>query len=101
MSNLLDVAAKEILRREILQLCYQAAPIGCSMDVLEAALSHKGTENAEELEKQAGYLESKGMVSTETLNNRALNLSKKVVKITAAGIDFLEGNSEQVKGIGV
>lgn len=101
MSNLLDVAAKEILRREILHLCYQASPVGCSMEVLKAAFSHEGAENAKELEKQVDYLQSKGMVSTETVKNQALGLSKTVVKITAEGIDMLEGNAEQVKGIGV
>ncbi len=101
MSNLLDLAAKEILRKEILQLCYQAAPVGCSMDVLRAAFSHEGTENANDLEIQVDYLQAKNMVSVEKIENRVLNLSKNVVKITADGIDFLEGNANQVKGIGV
>lgn len=38
MSDLLKTAEKEILRKEILGLCYKAAPTGCSMDVLAAAL---------------------------------------------------------------
>lgn len=101
MSNLLDLAAKEILRKEILQLCFEAAPEGCSMDVLRAAFSHDGAEDARELEKQVGYLEAKGMVSTNKVENRILKLSKTIVKITAAGIDLLEGNTEQVKGIGI
>lgn len=101
MSNLLDVAAKEILRKEILQLCYQAAPVGCSMDVLRAAFSHTETEDEAELERQVDYLQAKGMISVEKVENKILKLSKTVVKITAAGIDFLEGNAEQVKGIGV
>lgn len=101
MNNLLDVAAKETLRKEILQLCYQAAPIGCSLDVLAAAFSHEGTEDAGELERQVDYLKAKGMVSTEEIKNKVLKLSKTVVKITADGIDFMEGNKEPVKGIGV
>lgn len=101
MSNLLDLSAKEILRKEILQLCFEAAPEGCSMDVLKAALSHGGLEDAGELEKQVGYLEAKGMVSTNKVENRVLKISRTIVKITAAGIDLLEGNAEQVKGIGV
>lgn len=101
MSNLLDLAAKEILRKEILQLCYKAAPVGCSMDVLRAAFSHSGTEDAGELERQVDYLQAKNMVTAEKVGNERLNLSKVIVKITADGIDFLEGNTEQVKGIGV
>lgn len=101
MGSLLDTAAKEILRKEILQLCFQAAPVGCSMDVLRAAFSHEGIENAGELERQVDYLEVKGMVSTGTIKNPVLKLSKTIVKITAEGIDLLEGNAEQVRGIGV
>lgn len=101
MSSLLDLAAKEVLRKEILQLCEQSAPIGCSIDVLKAALFHKGSEGTDELEKQVNYLELKGLVTTNGVENRTLNISKKIVSITAAGIDFLEGNSEQVKGIDI
>ncbi|MCI9463385.1 MAG: hypothetical protein HFI48_05790 [Lachnospiraceae bacterium] len=100
MSNLLEVAAKEILRKEILQLCFSAAPNGCSMDVLRAAFTHKAEDTAE-LERQADYLQQKGLVSISDVGNKTLNLSMKIVKITAAGIDLLEGNAEQVKGIGV
>ncbi len=101
MSDLLNIAAKEIFRKEILQLCYQAAPVGCSMDVLKAAFSHEGTEGSGELERQVDYLQAKGMVSAEKVENKILHLSKTVVRITAEGIDFLEGNTGQVKGIGV
>lgn len=101
MSNLLNVASREIFRKEILQLCCQAVPVGCSMDVLKAAFSHEGTEDAEELERQVDYLQAKGMVSAEKVENKVLKLSKTVVKITADGIDFLEGNTGQVKGIGI
>ena len=49
MSNLLDLAAKEILRKEILQLCFEAAPVGCSMDVIKAEFALNGLENENEL----------------------------------------------------
>ena len=41
------------------------------------------------------------MVSVEKVGNQRLNLSKTIVKITAAGIDLMEGNTEQVRGIGI
>ena len=66
-----------------------------------SAFSHTGTENAEELERQVDYLQAKGMISVEKVENKKLRLSKTVVKITADGIDFLEGNTEQVRGIGI
>lgn len=101
MSKILDVAAKEVLRKEILHLCYQASPVGCSMDVLHAAFSHGVDEDAGELDRQVDYLQAKGMVSVEDIGNRRLGMVKTVVKITADGIDFIEGNIQSVKGIGV
>lgn len=101
MSKLLNVAAKEILRKEILNLCNQAVPIGCSMDVLAAAFAHAGDSDKGELERQVEYLEAKGLVTIKEVQNRQLNLHKKIVNITAHGIDFLEGNTEPINGIGV
>lgn len=101
MSNLLDVATKEILRKEILNLCNQAAPIGCSMDVLEAAFAHTGDSDKMEIARQVDYLAAKKLVEIQEVGNKQLNIHKTVVKITAYGMDFLEGNAEQVAGIGV
>lgn len=100
MSSLIDVATKEILRKEILQLCVQALPDGCSMDVLAAAFTHTGETGREELERQVDYLEAKNLVSLTVIENRKLNISRKIVKITAEGIDYMEGNGHPVPGIG-
>ena len=100
MSKVLETAVKEVLRREILELCSSAAPVGCSVDVLVAAFAHKDEGNKEELERQIDYLEAKGLVSVKEVGNKQLGMSKKVVTITAQGTDFLEGNTGSITGIG-
>lgn len=100
MSNLLQTAEKEILRKEILNLCYQAAPAGCSMDVLAAAFAHSGTCDRDEIARQVDYLEARKLVEVQEVGNKRLNISKKLVKLTADGTDYIEGNTDQFAGIG-
>lgn len=102
MSNLIQTAEKEILRKEILNLCYQAPSVGCSIDVLAAAFAHSGVSgrNREEIVRQIDYLKSKGLVTVETVGNERLNLSRDIVKLTPDGTDYLEGNTGQIAGIG-
>lgn len=102
MSNLIQIAEKEILRKEILNLCYQAPSVGCSTDVLVAAFAHSGVSGREreEIVKQVDYLKLKGLVTVESVGNKRLNLSRDIVKLTADGIDYMEGNTDQFVGIG-
>ncbi len=100
MSDLLRTAEKEILRKEILGLCYKAAPTGCSMDVLAAAFAHSGSGDKEEIARQVDYLEAKKLVAVQQVGNERLGISKKIVKLTAEGTDYMEGNADQLAGIG-
>ena len=102
MSNLIQTAEKEILRKVILNLCYQAPSVGCSTDVLVAAFAHSGVSGREreEIVKQVDYLKLKGLVTVESVGNERLNLSRDIVKLTADGIDYMEGNTDQFVGIG-
>ncbi|MCX4341338.1 MAG: hypothetical protein OSJ72_17050 [Lachnospiraceae bacterium] len=100
MSDLLKTAEKEILRKEILGLCYKAAPTGCSMDVLAAAFAHSGTGDKDEIARQVDYLEAKHLVLVQKVGNERLGISKQIVKLTAEGIDYMEGNADQLTGIG-
>lgn len=100
MSKLMELAAKEIFRKEIMQLCSQAAPIGCSMEVLNAALAHSGQAGRGELLRQVDYLEQKGMVTVKEVGNSRLGISRKIVSITADGTDYLEGSMGGMAGIG-
>lgn len=99
MSDIVKLAETEIMRREILELCNAAAPIGCSRQVLEAALGKMGVDTAG-MEKQLYYLEEKSLLRVEHAGNARLGIHRDIYHITAAGIDCLDGNGA-VEGIGV
>ncbi len=100
MSNLLDTAGNEVMRKEILELCEQAAPYGAGLPVLKAALRKCGYElDEKELLKQVDYLAGKGLVKKEMIENQRLNISRCIVFLTPEGTDYLEGNGTDVTGV--
>lgn len=101
MGKLVALAEKEIVRKEILMLCQEAGELGCSQEVLNAALKKYGFESGYDLNTEIMYLEEKGLVSVRTINNIRLDIKRKVIRITAKGIDYLDGNGEDITGIGV
>lgn len=101
MGNVMDTAANEVIRKEILELCSQAAPYGAGIPVLKAALrkcDHVMTD--QELMMQISYLEGKGLVKTETVENRRLDIQRHIVFLTPEGMDYLEGNGPDIVGVG-
>ena len=57
MGNIINTAECEEIRKEILELCRQAAPCGAGIPVLKAALRKCGYDLTErELAVQASYL---------------------------------------------
>ncbi|MDD3137705.1 MAG: hypothetical protein PHX08_01870 [Lachnospiraceae bacterium] len=100
MSNLTDLAEKEIIRREILTLCNTAVPVGCSAQVLKNSLNKMGHDVTEQdVIRQVTYLKEKELIKTDEVKNTVLGIYRVVAHITAAGIDYLEGNAERVTGI--
>ncbi|MBD5497465.1 MAG: hypothetical protein HDR11_06830 [Lachnospiraceae bacterium] len=96
MSNLTETAGKEILRNEILEICRETAPDGAGIPLLKACLHKAGIETDErELERQAAYLQDKGLAAVDEIKNVRLGIRRRIVRITAAGMDFLEGNREE------
>lgn len=71
MNEILNVAGKEIVRREIMELCREAEPYGAGTPVLKAALRKTGHDlTDQELMRQVDYLEGKGLVHKEMVENR-------------------------------
>lgn len=96
MSSVIGTAEKEVLRMEILNLCEEAGTCGAGIPVLKAALKKYGKElEDKELDKQISYLEDKGFVKVDEVKNAVLGIHRKIVFITAAGTDYLEGNLAQ------
>lgn len=101
MASMVALAEKEIIRKEILMLCQEAGELGCSTEVLNAALKKYGFESEYCLDREVLYLEEKGLVSIRTVNNVRLGIKRKIIRITANGMDYLDGNGEDIPGIGV
>ncbi len=99
MSSMMNTAEKEIIRNELLKMCDMAGSEGASEQLLRAGLKKLGISlKLEEIEKQISYLEDKQLVTLTRLENERLDIHRVVVRITALGMDVLEGNAE-VAGI--
>lgn len=59
-----------------------------------------GTGDKDEIARQVDYLEAKHLVLVQKVGNERLGISKQIVKLTAEGIDYMEGNADQLTGIG-
>ena len=100
MSDLVGLAEKEILRKEIMQLCSTAGEAGCSTQVLVAAVGKLGLD-ASRMEKELYYLQEKKMIRKERVENKRLGICREIYFITAEVMDYLDGNGSDVPGIGV
>ena len=100
MGDIVKLAEKEIMRGEILRLCREAAPLGCSPQVLGAALRKAGLDT-EEMDKELFYLKERGLLQRERTENRRLGISRDIYSITAGGMDYLDGNGPDISGIEV
>ncbi len=99
MSNMVDLAQKEVIRNEILEMAGQSEPVGASLQVLRAGFKKMGIDASEaDLVIQVGYLEGKGLLRVDKIKNDRLGISRMVAHITPTGTDVLEGNAE-VPGI--
>lgn len=100
MSRVLEIAQKEAVRLEILELCRMAAPEGVGEKVVRASLKKEGYDMVEEeILRQADYLKEKGLLSAVRIKNPRLGINRTVMKITPAGTDYLEGNLTNVAGL--
>lgn len=75
MSDLVGLAEKEILRKEIMQLCNTAGEAGCSTQVLVAAVGKLGLD-ASRMEKELYYLQEKKMIRKERVENKRLGICR-------------------------
>jgi len=101
MSNVMDTAENEVVRRNILELCRQTGECGAGIPVMKAALKKLGhVMTDQDLMLQVGYLEGKGLVRKETVENQRLGIRRHIVFLTPAGIDYLEGNGPDILGVG-
>lgn len=94
MSRLIDVATKEVARTAILETLEEAGITGCSTQVLAQVLNKSGIDV--DVEDTLFYLDNKELVRSKKYENKRQGISRTVYFITDKGIDFLDGNVEEV-----
>lgn len=101
MGDVLELTKKEIMRKEILALCQSAGEVGCSKQVIQAAVGKMYPEMTTGIEKELYYLQEKQLLRLEKVGNSRLGLQRDIYFITASGIDYLDGTGPDIPGIGV
>ncbi|MCM1057717.1 MAG: hypothetical protein NC517_08930 [Firmicutes bacterium] len=100
MSDILELTKKEIIRKEILVLCQSAGEVGCSRQVIQAAVG-KMYPDAADIGTELYYLKEKQLLRLERTGNSRLGIQRDIYFITSAGIDYLDGTGPDIPGIGV
>lgn len=100
MSKLTDVAERQILRQEIMNILAETNDQGGATQKLLRVVLQKQGYNVSELTigLELKYLVGKGLIQKESVSNPALEIQKEIWHITSKGTDFLEGTI-QVEGI--
>lgn len=99
MSNLTDIVKKQILRGDILQICNATGKEGAGVKLIISALKSEGvTVTEEDVTDACNYLEGKGLIKMDTLDNRIRGVKWTISYITPKGIDVLEGTTA-VEGV--
>lgn len=88
---MLDVINKE-RRDTVLEILNANHPYGVGNMVIEKLVAEAGFESSEkQVESDLGYLEDKGFVKIETVGNKQYGMKRMLAKLTAAGMDHIEG----------
>mgnify|MGYP001033905135 CR=1 FL=1 len=100
MSKIMDTAEKEVIRREILELCRETQPYGAGRPALKAALRKSSYDVSDkELLTHVEYLKGKGLIRTEEVSNKRLGINRVIAHLTPEGMDYLDGNGPDIVGV--
>lgn len=96
MSKLTEAMGRQVLRGYILYICEKAEPSGAGLEVISGAIKKEGLHySREDIQEACAYLESKGLIQVTEVSSQVLGISRHIAKITARGIDLLEGTIEE------
>lgn len=99
MSGLARYEAR-VIRGHIMQILKVAYPGPATLEVLEITLSDRACPTSPAvLNGYIAYLAEKGYVTTWEAGDEILGISRTMVKLTATGIDLLEGNIPPDPGV--
>lgn len=100
-NKLITITEKQILRDQVLEILQEAGNRGANRRVISLALHKIGYGvDMRDLDDALSYLEGKGLILSERVQNRALEIDMVVYRITPDGVDVLEGTME-AQGVGV
>lgn len=100
MSKLVELAEKEIMRKDILEVLEECEDAGASEELITKSLARIGhNSSVDEVKRECSYLKGKGLIEITHIENKVLGISRNVIKITSAGMDVLDGAST-VEGVG-
>ena len=100
MSKLTELAEKEIMRKNILEVLEECDDEGASEELITKCLARIGHScTIDEVKRECSYLKGKELVEINHIENKTLGISRNVIKITSKGIDVLDGTST-VEGMG-
>lgn len=100
MSNLIKIVEKQIVRQQILEILSEAGAEGLNEKIIHLAIKKAGYEISCTLLKDAlYYLTEKGLIAVRNLRNKRASIDMDIYRITAKGIDVIEG-TEEASGIG-
>lgn len=99
MNNAVRIIEKQVLRGLVLGISNQAEPLGAGVDIIQSTLKQHGYNLIkDEILTACNYLQGKGLVRMEHVENEVLKLSRDIAHITPKGVDVLEG-TEKIDGI--
>ena len=100
MSKLVELAEKEIMRKNILEVLEECEDEGASEELIAKCLTRIGHNcSTDEVKRECSYLKGKELVEINHVENKTLGISRNVIKITSKGMDVLDGTST-VEGMG-
>lgn len=100
MSKLIDVSMAKEIREELLELLKEAGDIGLSDKVISLAFKEISSANERLVRDALSYLIAKGLIIKTSYKNERLGIGKEIYKISAKGIDVLDGSIDEI-GLGI
>lgn len=99
-NKLIELAEKEILRKNILEILEECGDEGASEELISKCVSRAGIKcDTESIKKECEYLKGKGLVNINHVDNKVLGIKRNIMTITSAGVDILDGTNA-VEGVG-
>ncbi|GBF34130.1 hypothetical protein DCCM_3242 [Desulfocucumis palustris] len=94
------ISQSKELRGFVLNMCKVNYPHGCSEQLIQTTAEQNQFDVSTGLiAGHIEYLEEKGYVRVDEIKNNRLKIVRKMVYITAKGIDLLEGNIPEDPGV--